>query len=252
MSPKKPSRSVLAAPKASAVSGNLQHRTELKFLVNRFEYNSLKSILSPLLEKDPFGEKNGSYRTRSLYFDDLYDSALYQKLSGVDMRRKYRIRIYNNSDSVIRLERKGRNGTRMWKESIRISRNLFDRILNRKIDALRDAPVHLLKCFYVAMKTRLLNPVVIVEYKREAYMHRPSNTRISFDGELKAGIRSKDLFDRNMPKARVLDDSLLIMELKYSVFIPLSIVDIFRRTIKQHVAISKYALCRRYGLFSIG
>ena len=42
-------------------------------------------------------QKNGGYLIRSLYFDDYWNSAYEEKESGVLMRKKYRIRIYNYS-----------------------------------------------------------------------------------------------------------------------------------------------------------
>ncbi len=49
---------------------------------------------------------DGGYMIRSLYFDDYWNSAYEEKESGVLMRKKYRIRIYDYSDRSIKLERK--------------------------------------------------------------------------------------------------------------------------------------------------
>ena len=39
--------------------------------------------------------QQGVYRIRSLYFDNLADKALREKLDGVNGREKFRIRYYN-------------------------------------------------------------------------------------------------------------------------------------------------------------
>ena len=57
------------------------------------------------MKLDPHAE-NGGYLIRSLYFDDYWNSAYEEKESGVLMRKKYRIRIYNYSAESIKLERK--------------------------------------------------------------------------------------------------------------------------------------------------
>ena len=44
----------------------------------------------------------GQYHIRSLYFDDVYETALKDKVAGTDERCKYRVRIYNYNDSVIK------------------------------------------------------------------------------------------------------------------------------------------------------
>ena len=52
----------------------------------------------------------GGYTIRSLYFDDYCNSAYEEKDAGILMRKKYRVRIYNGSDKVIKLERKKKYG----------------------------------------------------------------------------------------------------------------------------------------------
>lgn len=54
---------------------------------------------------------NVGYMIRSLYFDDCYECAYEEKLAGVEARSKYRIRIYNYSDSIIKLECKHKEGS---------------------------------------------------------------------------------------------------------------------------------------------
>ena len=54
---------------------------------------------------------------RSLYFEDYFNSAYAEKESGVLMRKKYRIRIYDCSDRSIKLERKKKFGSYIYKES---------------------------------------------------------------------------------------------------------------------------------------
>ena len=60
---------------------------------------------------------DGQYEIRSLYFDNRDDKALREKLDGVSRREKYRIRMYNNDPSVIRLERKFKCSGLGYKES---------------------------------------------------------------------------------------------------------------------------------------
>ena len=46
---------------------------------------------------------DGVNRIRSLYFDDLYDKALMEKVNGMSRREKFRIRYYNGITDVILL-----------------------------------------------------------------------------------------------------------------------------------------------------
>ena len=49
---------------------------------------------------------DGSYRVTSLYFDTPYDTALREKLDGVDRREKFRLRYYGELPGFLKLEKK--------------------------------------------------------------------------------------------------------------------------------------------------
>ena len=76
----------------------------------RREKELLELRMKHLLKKDPNAKGNG-YMIRSLYFEDYFNSAYAEKESGVLMRKKYRIRIYDCSDRSIKLERKKKFGS---------------------------------------------------------------------------------------------------------------------------------------------
>ena len=82
-----------------------RYRHELKYRISYGEKAVLELRLAPLLQRDAHAGPGG-YLIRSLYFDDCWNSAYAEKDAGILARKKYRIRIYNGSDAVIRLERK--------------------------------------------------------------------------------------------------------------------------------------------------
>ena len=104
-------------------------RHELKYLVHPAELHYLRSVLDGLLMHDPNGDENNEYHIRSLYFDSVHDDALHEKIAGVGNRKKYRIRIYNFSDRLIRLECKRKIGDLISKQSVRIPRDLAEQII---------------------------------------------------------------------------------------------------------------------------
>ena len=73
----------------------LPERHELKYFINRGDMIALGHRLGGVLHPDPHADEKGEYFIRSLYFDDAYDMAFYDKVSGNQNRDKYRIRIYN-------------------------------------------------------------------------------------------------------------------------------------------------------------
>ena len=110
-----------------AISVPLRH--ELKFFINPVEYEVLRRALDRVLWRDPNGDENNEYFIRSLYFDTWFNDALIDKLDGVKNRDKYRMRTYNFSDKMIRMECKTKVGSLISKRSIAIPRLLADQLI---------------------------------------------------------------------------------------------------------------------------
>ena len=81
-------------------------RHEIKYVISGQEADLLSGRLGKLFRRDSHGKGHGRYLVTSLYFDDIYDSALRDKIDGTDDRRKYRLRYYGDDVSFIRLEKK--------------------------------------------------------------------------------------------------------------------------------------------------
>ena len=95
----------------------------------------------------------------------------------------------------------------------------------------------------------LLHPVVIVDYRREAFLHPAEEVRITFDTMLRTGMNSIDLFNPDVPTIPVLDgEENIILEVKYNRVLPPYIASLLSFACPEAVqtAISKYTLCRRY------
>jgi hypothetical protein len=223
---------------------NKKFRHELKYYINYYEYTVLQKRLKIIMVQDPFADSSGSYHVRSLYFDDFYDSALYDKNFGVPKREKYRIRIYNKNDGKIRLERKAKNNQYICKESFLLSRNQYERIINNDTNFLLNMNGDLYKDFYLEIKNSLLSPKIIVDYDREAYIFNAGNVRITFDMMLRSGINSIDIFDENLVTVRVFKEPVMILEVKYDEFLPGNIMSLIQITSHENCAISKYVMCR--------
>ena len=104
-------------------------RNEWKYLISTSEKELLELRMKHLLKKDPNAKGNG-YMIRSLYFEDYFNSAYAEKESGVLMRKTYRIRIYDCSDRSIKLERKKKFGSYIYKESAPLTKEEFYKILD--------------------------------------------------------------------------------------------------------------------------
>ena len=112
-----------------------RYRNEWKYLIDTAQKELICKRLSPYLELDKHAQ-NGGYMIRSLYFDDYLKSAYEEKDAGVLKRKKYRIRIYNCSDSSIKLERKKKYGSYIYKEAASLTREEVYKILDGDYDFL--------------------------------------------------------------------------------------------------------------------
>ena len=202
------------------ITRNIPLRHELKYHITPAEMTVLRGVLTPVMQLDPNGNENNEYHIRSLYFDTIFDDALEEKIAGVGNRKKYRIRIYNFSDRVIKLECKSKYGDLISKQSVTIPRDLADQIIAGDPEGLQRMRHPLLHDVYREMKTRLLRPAVIVDYVREAYIHQAEEVRITFDKQLRTGLFSSDMFNSGLPTYPVFDDPVEILEVKYDEFLP--------------------------------
>lgn len=232
-----------------AISVPLRH--ELKYYITPMEYEVLSRQLKHVLDKDPFGDENNEYHIRSLYFDTIFNDALTDKLDGVKNRDKYRIRIYNFSDKVIKMECKTKVGSLISKRSVKIPRILAEQLIAGDPTGLEQSRSGLLRDIFREMKLNYLRPVVLVDYVREAYLHPAEEVRITFDKQLHSGLGSVDLFNPYVPTVSPFDHNEMILEVKFNRFLPNHIRDLLCTCVQsaQNSAISKYVWCRRFENF---
>lgn len=227
---------------------NIPLRHELKFFINEKQYHLLSSALDRVLWRDPNGDENNEYHIRSLYFDTIYNTAYYDKLDGDQNRDKYRIRIYNLSDRIIKLECKTKVGSLISKRSLTIPRDLCEQLMAADPTGLESTRSGLLGDVYREMTTNLLRPVVLVDYVREAYLHPAEEVRITFDKQLRTGLNSIDLFNPSVPTVPPFDNGEMILEVKFNQVLPPYIRDLLCTYCPNALqsAISKYTWCRRF------
>ena len=224
------------------------YRHELKYVITEAEHAVLASRLRAALRPDENAQgSGGEYFIRSLYFDDPWDTAVSEKGDGVGSRDKFRIRIYNMSDRTIKLERKHKEGAYIKKDSLSLTRDECERIIAGDIRCLFDRPEPEAKAFYGIFRTRTLKPKVLVDYTREPYVFPAEDVRITFDKNVRTGMRSTDLFDPDVPTYPVWDlKGCMILEVKFNASLPEFCRSIVQMAASQHTAASKYSYCRQF------
>jgi hypothetical protein len=217
-------------------------RNEIKYLLTYEEYLILSARIRAVLPMDKHASAPSGYKIGSLYLDDRYNSSYYEKIAGTANRSKYRVRAYNADDSFIMLECKETRKNMIQKESIRIDRATCDGIARGDFSLLADREEPMAREIYTLHREKGLMPRVIVTYRREAYCHPLSNTRITFDCELRATVNSYDLFDPDQVTRFIYPRNEVILEVKYDEYLPAHIGSLlsFRHC---PVAASKFTLC---------
>lgn len=222
-------------------------RQEYKFYINGADVHKLTSMLDCLMQLDEYADKKTKeYTVTSLYFETPDDDDLDEKLDGILVREKHRIRLYNNNQSIIKLETKKRNGTVISKDTAQIS-------IDDAIDLSQGNCNHnrldndLAKLIAIKLKSKAYKPRVIVEYDRQAYYLNYGNIRITLDKNLRTYNTHTDLFNlENVCKSPILLNNNQILEVKFEVELPSYLTDILKTMPSIRSSISKYVLCQRF------
>jgi len=218
-------------------------RQEHKFAITEAQRLQYCSILQRAIHEDPNNGVDG-YMVRSLYFDTLNDYDYTTKIDGVDVRRKLRLRIYNTESAFASLEMKQKQSCAQIKRSIRIKREDAMQLCGGNYSSLLyyDDPFAL-EC-YTLMSTRGYLPKVIVEYRRTAFVAEGNETRVTFDGRIRATESCRSFFSDKLCLYPVMDASAAVLEVKYDRMLYTYIKDILQRFDKNPISVSKYCMAR--------
>lgn len=222
-----------------------KYRNEIKFIINKDTAEILKNKLSLIMDVDTNSvTDDNSYLIRSLYFDDIYSTAYYEKIDGVEYRKKYRIRLYNNDCSFIRLECKYKHENKTSKDQMLIDKNICDKIINGNIDELNINNNDLMTKFVIDYRIKNLRPSIIVDYKRLAYTYPVSDVRVTFDSKIRSGRYNYSMFSEELETYKVIDDNEVVLEVKFNEILPEQIAIVLSTVPMIRQAVSKFAICR--------
>ena len=224
------------------------YRHELKYEISLGGAYALARRLSAVMQPDPHVDKMGRYRIRSIYFDNLYDKALREKLDGVQLREKFRIRYYNDDVSHLTLEKKIKHNDLCMKVSAPVSQADCRRLLNGDLSWMTDDPSELVRELYCKMRTQQLRPRVLVSYVRTPYVYAPGNVRVTFDTEIRTSLFAQKFLTPEVHDISAADTpQTQILEVKFDAYLPDGIASLLQMGNLRQQAFSKYAVCRRFG-----
>lgn len=225
-----------------------KYRHEYKYPLTHGQILVEDAKISTIAEKDAHVAENGFYNIRSLYFDDYDNSCYMDNENGTDNREKYRIRIYNHSNEVIKLECKQKYRGKTRKYSCRITLSQCEQLMQGMIPTDIGKEQQVLQKLAYLMSVRLMRPVVIVDYDRIPYVYRreDANVRVTFDTNIKSISDVSAFFDKDAGGRGVLPLGQALMEVKFDDFLPDEVYSLLQLNGLRASTFSKYYLCRKF------
>ncbi|NTV83560.1 MAG: polyphosphate polymerase domain-containing protein, partial [Bacteroidales bacterium] len=169
---------------------------EFKYIVPDSRIDQLREAISPYVEVDPYAgmmEKK-EYTVRSVYYDTSRFDYDYEKIDGYKIRKKIRIRGYNDKtgDDTVFMEIKRKLKEPIEKDRERLTFEVMKRLMAgegaKAFDTVEDDHgVNGAGKFLYHVYRNNLKPGVLVIYEREAYFDRFKNdVRMTIDKNLRS------------------------------------------------------------------
>lgn len=217
-------------------------RTEKKYNITIIQQNMLLRRLSSIMKMDKNCPSHG-YLVRSLYFDSIYDNDYFDKIYGLELRKKIRLRIYSPDQEQVKLELKQKQGANQKKSSLFITKELAEKMIQGNYTGLMEHPSELSTEFYHLMETGVYRPKCIVDYHRIAFAEDSNDIRITFDFEIGTSLDYNNFFGKDLSLLPVRKEPVL--EVKYNGFLLSNIKQILDIADASELAISKYMMSRQ-------
>ena len=227
-------------------------RYEFKFLLNKKKADQIENEIKNfmVLDINADKQKNKKYFVRSLYFDTPDYANFYEKVDGIKLRKKFRIRSYTNKKdgkSNLFLEMKGRKNQKTYKLRTKILQEHLNFFSNQKnlfqLFQYYSKENKVINDFVFETLRKKIEPKIIVDYNRRPYINKFGLLfRLTFDTELKSSA-GQNIFDNdNNFNFKEFASGKTILELKFE----RSIQPWFHRIIQNYnlmrLSVSKFAL----------
>ncbi len=229
-------------------------RLEYKYLVRYEHLDRFRNLIKPFLERDAY-TSNGEipeYSVRSIYFDTPTLRYYVEKIEGIDLRKKLRIRGYNGGgyNPEVFLEIKRKNIQSVWKNRAPLYYKKVQEFLRTgDVDrfiitdngiAMADENA---RRFLFHVYQHALQPIVLVTYEREAYTGRfDRSLRLTIDKNLRSAIYPEldHLFSEDGMKRCI--PHHFVVEVKFNKRMPNWINAILGELGVRRRAVSKYCI----------
>ncbi|TSC96038.1 MAG: hypothetical protein Athens101410_191 [Parcubacteria group bacterium Athens1014_10] len=223
-------------------------RFELKYVISPFLVDKIIADLMKYMDWDPFiaGQKDKFYPVSSLYFDSIGYGCYNEKLYGLKVRRKVRLRSYSRDfreDDKIFLEIKRKDDIVVLKDRVIINKADCRDFLEKKINPLPLKNFSLseqkvLKEIFWFKDYNCLLPQTMIIYNRQALEDKLNQgVRVTFDSQIKAYPNKTSILSK---KGVDIFPGKIVLELKCNNTIPWWLHRIIQKYQLNRTTYSKY------------
>ena len=181
------------------------YRYEFKYILNKKISDQIEKEARNFMIYDGHVKKklDNKYFVRSLYFENNFSSNFYEKVDGMKIRKKYRLRTYSNffdPKVPIFFEVKGRISERTYKKRINIKNKYLNLFLsqsqNFNLLNLYSNNEMIINFIFDSFRKNL-KPLILVDYKRRPYINKFGlYFRLTFDTNLLSS-KTNNLFSND-------------------------------------------------------
>ena len=226
-------------------------RFEMKYIIRKSISERIQKEIRNFMIYDGYANKElkKNYFVRSLYFENNNYSNFNEKVDGVKLRHKYRIRTYSNKldkNTPIFLELKGRENLRTYKTRFFIEQNDLNLFFEKKnYFKLKKtySDNSLIEQFIFDCYRKNLSPKILVDYNRTPYINKSGlYFRLTFDNNI-VSLSNSRLYSTSLNSGwKECLAGFTILEVKFESSIPAwfqRIVQIYQLQIR---SISKFVI----------
>lgn len=220
-------------------------RHELKYLISQKQKGKILKEIEPYMVLDKYGKTT----IRNLYFDTDDYRLIRHSIEKPTYKEKLRIRTYSKAESTstVFVELKKKYNHVVYKRRIALSeKEAMNWLCNNwcKNNTQISKEIDYFLEYY-----KNLHPVVFLSYEREAYFTKEkSDFRLTFDDNII--FRTEDLsLQSEVYGTRILDDGLVLMEIKCSGGIPLWMTKALSKNNIYKTSFSKYGTVYREHIY---
>ena len=222
----------------------MKFRTEWKYICTDRDLDLLGTKIGELLETDENALDN-IYHVHSLYFDDYLNSSAFDNDAGASERSKWRIRYYNDDDSVIKLEKKVKKNDMCYKMTASLDRKQYGQIMDGDVSELMyNNEDILVKQFCAEYLHSHLQPKIVIDYERTAFVEPVSNIRITFDRNISASKDTERFLSGDYIRFPLQEKGTHVLEVKFDDVLPGHVEKMIHSAQLTRNTFSKYYLGR--------